>query len=164
MEIDSLLISRTAVEPLICAQSLHSKHVAKVILASTVGIHVVIIIFVTHHVAHRSLSATRLFSWWRVKVERLLLLRVRSRRVAPANSSFAMIMPLGRMLVGFEIDWRLNMGKSSSLVHRVVDVRLLEQHVGRVIKAVSVGQTHAWVRVEVWTAGRIMVVWPVVIA
>ena len=156
-------IRGTIVESLVAAQSLHGEHVAQVILTAAVGVHVVVVIVITDQVTYRSLTDPR-FSWWRVKVERLLLLRVRSRRVAPANSSFAMIMPLGRMLVGFEIDWRLNMGKSSSLVHRVVDVRLLEQHVGRVIKAVSVGQTHAWVRVEVWTAGRIMVVWPVVIA
>ena len=163
MKLCSLSIRRTIVEPLVAAQSLHGEHVAQVILAAAVGVHVMVVIVITDQVTYRSLADSGL-SWWRVKVERLLLLRVRSRRVAPANSSFAMIMPLGRMLVGFEIDWRLNMGKSSSLVHRVVDVRLLEQHVGRVIKAVSVGQTHAWVRVEVWTARRIMVVWPVVIA
>ena len=121
MKIDSLLISRTAVEPLICAQSLHSKHVAKVILASTVGIHVVIIIFVTHHVAHRSLSATRLFSWWRVKVERLLLLRVRSRCVAPAYPPLFSKVPFLSLIV-LETDWSLNVRERSAFIHGIVDV------------------------------------------
>jgi len=121
-----LPIRWTIVESLVATESLHGEHVTQVILTAAVGIHVMVVIVITDQVTYRSLTDPGL-SWWRVKVERLLLLRVRSRRpVAPANPSLSMVMPLSCMLISFEIDWSLDMRKCSSLIHWVVDVSLLE--------------------------------------
>ena len=118
-------IRGTIVESLVAAQSLHGEHVAQVILAAAVSVHVVVVIVITDQVTYRSLTDPRL-SWRRVKVERLLLRGVGSRSIAPANSSLSVVMPLSRMLVSLEVDGSLDVGKSSSLVHGVVHVTLLE--------------------------------------
>ena len=63
---------------------------------------VMVIIFITNQITDRSLSDPGLISWWRVKVERLLLLRVRTRTIA---SLIPMEVSIMRLMTIFQTNW-----------------------------------------------------------
>ena len=82
-----------------------------------------VVVVIPNHIAHGSLPDPGLISWWRVKVERRLLLRVRTRPVAPANPPLVPVeVPIVRLIAIFETDGRLDVRKSAALVQRFMHV------------------------------------------
>ena len=133
----SLLIGWTTIEPLVATQCLHSEHVTEVVLTAAILIQVMVVVVIPDHIAHGSLSDPGLISWWRVKVERLLLLRVRTRPVAPANPPLVPVeVPVVGLISIFEPDRSLDVRQSPALVQWLVHVMrlLLEHHVRRAVE------------------------------
>ena len=126
-----------------------------------------VVVVIPNHIAHGSLPDPGLISWWRVKVERLLLLRVRTRPIAPANPPLVPVeVPVVGLIAIFESDGRLDVRKSSSLVQRLVHVMglLLEHHVRRAVETApfckAAHTRRRWVEVG---ARWVLIVRPIVV-
>ena len=162
-QVSSLLVSWTTIIPLVATQGLHPEHVTEVILTTTIRIQVMVVVVISNKITHRSLPG--LISWWRVKVERLLLLRVRTRPVAPANPSLiAVEVPVVSLMIILKSDRSLDVRQSSALVHRIVDSLLLEHHIRRMtVQSTPFWKaTHSRRWVEIRTR-RVLIVRPIVV-
>lgn len=159
----SVLVWCTIIVSLVFTNGLHAQHVAKIVLTAAIGLQMRIIIFITDNIAYGSVWNSGLISWWRVKVERLLLLRVRTRPVSAANPFLSSEVALMAMLVLFQANRSLYVWESASLIHGIVNVGLLHHHMWRTVEAISLRHANSSGWVEVGASRRILIVFSLVI-